>query len=121
MLSQVIQTPSQQRWLTKLLGYDYEILYTPGKQNVVADALSRVDSTAVFQAFSQCQPLLLQQLQNFYATHPIGVTLMSKFQNLSSPSTVFTIKQGILYYHDRIFIPPGVRPKIPLYSFSKEL
>jgi transposase InsO family protein len=105
MLSQVIQTPSQQRWLTKLLGYDYEILYTPGKQNVVADALSRVDSTAVFQAFSQCQPLLLQQLQNFYATHPIGVTLMSKFQNLSSPSTVFTIKQGILYYHDRIFIP----------------
>ncbi|MCI15048.1 putative retroelement pol polyprotein, partial [Trifolium medium] len=94
MLCQIIQTPSQQRWLTKLLGYDYEILYTPGKQNVVADALSRVDGSAVFQAISQCQPLLMGQLQKFYATHPVGVTLFLKFQNLSPPSDVFAIKQG---------------------------
>lgn len=30
---------AQQKWLTKLLGYDYEILYTPGRGIVVADAL----------------------------------------------------------------------------------
>ncbi|PNY06477.1 hypothetical protein L195_g002943, partial [Trifolium pratense] len=114
MLGQIIQTPSQQRWMTKLLGYDYEILYTPGKQNVVADALSRVDHLAMFQSISQCQPLFFEQLQRFYATHPVGVTLFHKFQHLSPPSTVFSIKQGILYYRDRIFVPmeTGLRPSI---------
>lgn len=38
---QRITTPSQQKWLMKLLGYDYTISYKKGKDNVVADALSR--------------------------------------------------------------------------------
>lgn len=33
LLNQVIQTLAQQRWITKLLGYDYEIFYAPGKKN----------------------------------------------------------------------------------------
>jgi hypothetical protein len=31
----------QQKWVTKLFGYDYEIIYKKGKDNVVADALSQ--------------------------------------------------------------------------------
>jgi len=33
LLSQTIQTPKQQKWTTKLQGYDLEIIYRPGKQN----------------------------------------------------------------------------------------
>lgn len=40
-MSQVVQTQEQQFYLTKLLGYDYEIIYRTGKSNRVADALSR--------------------------------------------------------------------------------
>lgn len=35
-------TPSQQKWISKLLGYDFTIEYKSGKNNAVADALSRV-------------------------------------------------------------------------------
>jgi hypothetical protein len=42
LMTQVIQTPEQQFYLAKLLGYSYEIIYKPGAQNKVADALSRV-------------------------------------------------------------------------------
>lgn len=41
LLSQKIVTPSQQIWVAKLLGYDFEIEYKTGISNVVADALSR--------------------------------------------------------------------------------
>jgi hypothetical protein len=38
------QCPSslkQQKWVTKIFGYDYEIIYKKDKDNVVVDALSR--------------------------------------------------------------------------------
>ena len=39
-LEQRIATPEQQKWVAKLLGYDYEIIYQPGCENSTADALS---------------------------------------------------------------------------------
>ena len=40
-LEQCISSPEQQKWVTKLFGYDYEIIYNKGKYNVVVDALSQ--------------------------------------------------------------------------------
>lgn len=34
-------TLAQRRWITKLLGYNFLVEYKKGKENVVADALSR--------------------------------------------------------------------------------
>lgn len=41
LLDQRLTTPFQAKWLPKLLGYDYEIAYKKGSENIVADALSR--------------------------------------------------------------------------------
>ncbi|XP_061993693.1 uncharacterized protein LOC133711607 [Rosa rugosa] len=40
-LEQKISTPTQQKWLLKLAGYDYSIHYKAGKNNSAPDALSR--------------------------------------------------------------------------------
>jgi hypothetical protein len=40
-LEQRISSSEQQIWVTKLFGYDHEIIYKKGKENVVANALSR--------------------------------------------------------------------------------
>lgn len=36
----------QQKWVSKLLGYDYEIIYKKGTKIVVADALSQLPEQA---------------------------------------------------------------------------
>jgi hypothetical protein len=40
-LEQRISSQEQKKWVTKLFGYNYEIIYKKGKDNVVADALSQ--------------------------------------------------------------------------------
>ncbi|KAD4179495.1 hypothetical protein E3N88_28086 [Mikania micrantha] len=67
---QVIQTPEQHKWLGKLLGYDFDILYRPGKNNGAADALSRISyhQLAVFtsQGYSFLEDLR-KEIQNTVA------------------------------------------------------
>lgn len=42
LLSQKITTLMQQKWFTKLLSFDYKIMYKRERDNVVADPLSRI-------------------------------------------------------------------------------
>ena len=41
-MEQQITTPFKSKWLSKLIGFDYEIRYKKRKGNVVADGLSRI-------------------------------------------------------------------------------
>ncbi|MCH93889.1 enzymatic polyprotein, partial [Trifolium medium] len=46
LLDQTLQTPEQQAWLHKFIGFDFTIEYKPGKENLAADALSRMFTLA---------------------------------------------------------------------------
>jgi hypothetical protein len=44
LLEQRVGTPAQQKWVSKLLGYDFMVEYKRGRENKAADALSRVSN-----------------------------------------------------------------------------
>ena len=43
VLQQWLTTTDQHCWLSKLMGYQFEIIYKPGAENKVVDALSRIE------------------------------------------------------------------------------
>ncbi|KAJ0909643.1 putative nucleotidyltransferase, Ribonuclease H [Helianthus annuus] len=49
LLDSKISTPFQQRWLSKLMGFNFDIVYKKGVDNKVADALSRVTHGEILQ------------------------------------------------------------------------
>jgi len=105
-MTQSIHTPEQQKWFSKLMGYNYQILYTPGKENTVADALSRTSDKAnlvSFHAFSVPTWPPLQQLKDFYHSNPVGKALTQKL--LNKLDTKFSLKSVFLYFENRLYIP----------------
>jgi hypothetical protein len=52
LLDQTIATEAQQKWLVKLMGYDFTIEYKKGATNSAADSLSRREETGTLTAIS---------------------------------------------------------------------
>ena len=65
----------QRRWMEILCEYDFGIEYKPGKENLVADALSR---KSTLSAVTITQASIMEQIQRFMPQDPH----FSKIQNL---------------------------------------
>lgn len=106
LLEQRLNTPIQQQWLPKLLEFDYEIQYRQGKENVVADALSRVDGSEVLHmAMSVLECDLLKQIQEAYDTDIVVKGLIEELKVKPGSHKHFTWAQGILRRKSKIVVP----------------
>ncbi|WVZ01852.1 hypothetical protein V8G54_022658 [Vigna mungo] len=101
LLDQTLQTPEQQQWLPKLLGYDFEIHYKAGKKNIPADALSM----SFFMAWSEPNCVWLQQLVQLTQTDQKLSQLYSQCFHGQVPNSEYSIKEGILFWKGRIMVP----------------
>lgn len=71
LMEQKITTPFQHMWLSKLMGYTFEIQYKQGKENVAADALSRVTGSQLLHiALSQHHHGFYDSLKLLWETYP---------------------------------------------------
>nr|GEU85711.1 gypsy/Ty3 retroelement polyprotein [Tanacetum cinerariifolium] len=52
LLDQRIITPTQMKWLPKLIGFYYEVVYKKGSENGPVDALSRVQTSELFSVIT---------------------------------------------------------------------
>lgn len=107
LLEQKLSTLLQQKWLAKLMGLDYEIVYKKGVENKVADALSRVqgnDSQGELAAVVTTQPGWLEEVKDSYTddkkTQEIIEGIISKEPAYAS----FTYSKGILRVGSRIYV-----------------
>lgn len=62
LMGQTITTPTQQRWLARLLGYEFQIEYKRGKKNSDVDGLSRQFEEAAVRAISQSLPVWIEKI-----------------------------------------------------------
>ena len=72
-MEQRIVTSEQQKWVSKLLGYDYEITYKPERENFVADALSRVIGNPNLNTLFISQTSLWNAIKKEANEHPYMV------------------------------------------------
>ena len=119
-MQQVIQTPIQQKYVRKLMGFDFIIEYKPGVSNQVADALSRVYEedegvTAAFMAMSQPLVGFLEDLRGENATLE-ELRLIHQKMDQGEALVGFRREHGLLVYQDRYYIGAESKLKISLLS-----
>lgn len=105
-MTRIIQTPEQQFYLAKLLGYSYEIIYKTSAQNRVADALSRVhEPTSQLLAITIPHGKFLQQLKSSFELDTQLQELIQKVQEEPEQFPEYTVTNGLLFFKDKLFIP----------------
>ena len=105
-LEQILSLEEQQKWVTKMLGYDFEIIFKKGMLNVVADALSRKNEEveALLCAISIIQPDWITEASDEWKKDEEVWTLIQKLQQDPSTSNTFSWKNYSLWYKDRLYI-----------------
>jgi hypothetical protein len=109
LLEQKVGTATQQRWMSKLLGYDFTIEYKKGKENKVADALSRVFEDPglpglTCSLISFPNPDWLQELKLSYTTDPDTMILLQKLKDGSDIPKGYTMQQDLILKKGRLYI-----------------
>ena len=113
LLQQVIQTPEQQFYVRKLLGYHFRVEYKPGRTNSAADALSRVHEVDVPELYDHYPATMLlascpipEFLFILRAENQSLPDLLALHQKYSSGSVMYpySVSDGILRFKNRFFI-----------------
>lgn len=103
LTNQTIQTPEQQKWLSKLVGFDFQIIYRPGKLNqaaMLSHELVRLFFTISVRGYDlECE------LKELNQTHPELLALQQSIQSSSTTSLGFQFRNSLLFFWGRLVIP----------------
>ena len=106
MTTQRLTKGVQHKLLLKLLEYDYSIEYKKGKENTVADALSRKDS--IFQihcnSVTTVIPAWTEDVMKSYQGDADTDKILNKVAVDIDPTPKFSTHNGLLKYNNRIYV-----------------
>jgi hypothetical protein len=104
-LEQHISSQEQQKWVIKLFGYDYEIIYKKGKDNVVADALSqKYEEEGSIFSLSFIIPDWLQVMRQEWLQDSKILHLIQQLQTKALAPLGYSCLQDELRYKGRLYL-----------------
>lgn len=89
MNEQRLHTAWQQKVFTRLLGLQYRVVYKPGADNRVADALSRRSHPEELLVVSSAVPSWLEAIVASYCNDPKAQDLLTKLAITDDPTSAF--------------------------------
>jgi hypothetical protein len=106
LLEQRIITPEQQKWVSKLIGYDYDIVYRSGRMNAVTDAMCRMPHSPLLLSItgstlagvSRPKFSLWEDLKMINGTDPYMFKLHHKLQHNPTVVPHYKVQDGILFF-----------------------
>ncbi|XP_062112214.1 transposon Ty3-I Gag-Pol polyprotein isoform X1 [Humulus lupulus] len=104
LLTQVIQTPEQQHFLRKLIGFSFSIEYKAGKANSAVDALYQQHEGSLFfsAAISSACFDFLDELRRENTTCPELRRIHTQLAERTLEGSDYAVRDGLLYYRQRI-------------------
>jgi hypothetical protein len=116
-LEQCLSSLEQQKWMNNLFGYDYEIIYKKGKDNVVVYALSRKyeDEGSLF-SLSFIVPNWLQVFRQEWILDPKSSHQIQQLQSNSPVSLGHSWLNDELRYKGRLYLSKQSKIKYTVLS-----
>jgi hypothetical protein len=103
--------------VTKIFGYDYEIIYKKGKENVVVDALSpKYEEDRSLFSLSFIVPDWLQDVRHEWLQDPNISSLLHQLQHNSSVSLGYSWHNDELHYKGHFYLCKQSQLKSTLLS-----
>jgi len=104
-LEQCISSPKQQKLVTKRFGYDYEIIYKKGKDNVVADVPSwKYEDEGSLFSLSFIVIDWLQAVCQEWLQDPKSSHVIQKLQSNSPTSPGYSCLHDEIRYKGRLYL-----------------
>ena len=108
LMEQKLTTLLQHKWLSKLLGYDYTVVYKKGKDNLVADALSRChEQTLQCNAIHTTMPQWKQELKSSWENDELAQDLLVKLMTRSCDMAGYKWVDGDLMFEGKWYVGSG--------------
>jgi hypothetical protein len=120
LLEQKVGTPFQQKWITKLLGYDFLVEYKKGADNRVADALSQREDWVeeiTLSLLSIPTPSWTTDLKQQYAEDEDLQQLWNKWNNNELDTWKYSVRDDLLLYKNKIIIGHSPLLKTQVLTF----
>ena len=103
LLEQRVIQPQYQKWIAKLLGYSFEVVYKPDLENKAADALSRVPPTVHLNQLTAPTLVDIKVIGEEVDKDDYLKDIINRIQREEEVKN-YTLQQGILRYKGRLVI-----------------